>query len=334
VVATGTDSDFDSPAGKFGAYVSAEEAEAALAATAEFNEKLTAKGYFVFAGGLRSVCSATVVDGCGVKPVFTDGPYLETKEWIGGFWVIDAPNLDVALELAVEGSKACVAELRYARSQVDHQRMIEDVFRDEWPRLVASLARRFGDLDIAEEAASEAVLTAVTAWRDATPPNPGGWLMTTATRKAIDRLRRESRREAKHAEALILQPDPEPAHPIEDDRLGLIFACCHPALAPEVQLALTLRLVAGLTVGEIARAFLSSEAAIGQRITRAKAKIKAAHIPLVVPERLEQRLPSVLAVVYLVFNEGYLPGNGTELRVDLSDEAIRLARLLHGLLPD
>jgi len=212
--------------------------------------------------------------------------------------------------------------------------MIEDVFRDEWPRVVASLARRFGDLDVAEDAAAEAVLAAVTAWRDRLPPNPGGWLMTTATRKAIDRLRREGQREARQAEAALLRPEPEPAPTVEDDQLRLIFTCCHPALAPEARLALTLRLVAGLTVPEIARALLSSEAAVGQRVTRAKAKIKAAHIPFVVPERLEERLPDVLAVVYLVFNEGYLPGGGTALRVDLSDEAIRLARLLHGQLPD
>jgi RNA polymerase sigma-70 factor (ECF subfamily) len=121
---------------------------------------------------------------------------------------------------------------------------------------------------------------------------------------------------------------------VEDDQLRLIFTCCQPALAPEARLALTLRLVAGLTVGEIARAFLASEATIGQRITRAKGKVKAAHIPFAVPERLEERLPDVLAVIYLVFNEGYLPSSGAELRVDLSDEAIRLTRLLHGLLPD
>ncbi len=212
--------------------------------------------------------------------------------------------------------------------------MIEDVFRAEWPRVVATLRRRFGDLDLAEEAAGEAVLAAVTAWREQLPANPGGWLMTTAANKAIDRLRRESKRDAKQIEALMRYAEPEPAHAVEDDQLRLVFTCCHPALAPEARLALTLRLVAGLSVGEIARGLLSSEAAIGQRITRAKAKIKAAHIPFTVPERLEERLPDVLAVVYLIFNEGYLPGGGDELRVDLSDEAIRLARLLHGLLPD
>lgn len=212
--------------------------------------------------------------------------------------------------------------------------MIEDVFREEWPRVVASLARRFGDLDLAEEAAGEAFLSAVTGWRDQLPPNPGGWLMTTATRKAIDWLRRESQREAKQAESLLRQAEPEPAHVIEDDQLRLIFTCCHPALAPEARLALTLRLVAGLTVEEIARALFSSEAAVGQRITRAKAKIKAAHIPFTVPERLDERLPDVLAVVYLTFNEGYLPGSGPALRTDLSEAAVRLARLLHAQLPD
>jgi RNA polymerase sigma-70 factor, ECF subfamily len=214
--------------------------------------------------------------------------------------------------------------------------MIEQVFREEWPRVVASLARRFGDLDIAEEAAGEAFLAAVAAWGTAgttPPPNPGGWLMTTATRKAIDRIRRESRRADKHAQALMLQSGAEPIQAVEDDQLRLLFICAHPALAPEARLALTLRLVAGLTVAEIARALLSSEAAIGQRITRAKAKIRAAHIPFVVPEQLSERLDDVLTVIYLIFNEGYLPGSDTELRVDLSDEAIRLARLLQSLLP-
>ncbi|MDA8296094.1 MAG: sigma-70 family RNA polymerase sigma factor [Actinomycetota bacterium] len=215
--------------------------------------------------------------------------------------------------------------------------MIAAVFRDEWPRVVAALARRFGDLDVAEEAASEAFVAAMAAWGGngaQPPPNPGGWLMTTATRKAIDRLRREHRREAKHAEAERLAAGAAPVHAIEDDQLRLIFTCTHPALAPEARLALTLRLVAGLSVDEIARALLSSPAAIARRITRAKTKVRAAHIPFVVPERLSERLDGVLSVIYLIFNEGYLPGGGRELRVDLTDEAIRLARLLHDLLPD
>jgi RNA polymerase sigma-70 factor, ECF subfamily len=212
--------------------------------------------------------------------------------------------------------------------------MIEEAFRSEWPKVVATLARRFGDLDIAEEAAGEAFLAAVTSWENSPPPNPGGWLMTTANRKAIDRIRRESQRQAKYTEALALTPESEPTHAVEDDQLRLIFTCCHPSLAPEARLALTLRLVAGLTVAEIARAFLCGEAAIGQRITRAKTKIREARVPFVVPEQLTERVADVLAVIYLVFNEGYLPGGDTELRVGLSDEAIRLARLLRGLLPD
>lgn len=216
---------------------------------------------------------------------------------------------------------------------------LESVFRDEYGRVVASLARRFGDLDIAEEAASEALVVAVEKWTaDGIPPNPGGWLTTTAGNKALDRLRREARRDAKHQAAAMMIDDtpPEPTGPVEDDRLRLVFTCCHPALAPDARVALTLRLLGGLTVPEIARAFLVSEPTMGQRITRAKAKIKAARIPFKVPEveDLPARLGAVLAVVYLVFNEGYLAGEGsTPTRVDLSDEAIRLARVLRSLLP-
>jgi RNA polymerase sigma-70 factor, ECF subfamily len=212
--------------------------------------------------------------------------------------------------------------------------------REEWARMVAGLARRFGDLDVAEDAAAEAYVAAVERWpRDGVPPNPGGWLTTTATRKAIDRLRRESHRDAKHQAAQLLSDDtpPEPTGPVEDDRLRLVFTCCHPALAIEARVALTLRLVGGLTVAEIARAFLVQETTMAQRITRAKAKVKAAHIPYRVPsdEDVRERLAGVLAVVFLVFNEGYLAGAGDDpLRADLTDEAIRLGRLLHGLLPE
>jgi RNA polymerase sigma-70 factor, ECF subfamily len=216
--------------------------------------------------------------------------------------------------------------------------MIEDVFRDEWSRVVASLGRRFGDLDLAEEAAAEAFLAAVTAWGDGVPPNPGGWLTTTATRKAIDRIRRDHARTAKYKEATMVMPGPAgpagPGRDVEDDQLRLIFTCAHPALQPEARLALTLRLVAGLTVEEIARGLLAGEAAIARRITRAKAKIRDAHIPFVVPDPLSERLQDVLTVIYLIFNEGYLPGGNAALRVDLCEEAIRLARLLHDLLPD
>jgi RNA polymerase sigma-70 factor (ECF subfamily) len=210
---------------------------------------------------------------------------------------------------------------------------------EEWARVVAGLARRFGDLDIAEEAAAEAFATAVERWpADGVPPNPGAWLTTTANRKAIDRIRRENKRDGKQLEAQMLYDGPpEPVGAIEDERLRLIFTCCHPALAMEARVALTLRMVGGLTVPEIARAFLVQETAMGQRITRAKAKIKATRIPYRVPaaEDLPARVSGVLAVLFLVFNEGYLAtGPDTDpLRSDLTAEAIRLTRLIRALLP-
>ncbi|MEV4254103.1 DUF6596 domain-containing protein [Spirillospora sp. NPDC049652] len=213
--------------------------------------------------------------------------------------------------------------------------------QDEWARVVAALTRRFGDLDIAEEAAAEAFATAVERWRDdGVPPNPGAWLTTTANRKAIDRIRRENKRDAKHKEARMVHDPgpPEPVGAIEDDRLRLIFTCCHPALAMPTRAALTLRMVGGLTVPEIARAFLAQETAVERRITRAKVKIKAAGIPYRVPSAadLPARVSGVLAVLYLVFNEGYLAtGPTTEpVRRDLTAEAIRLTRLIRTLLPD
>ncbi|MDE3132312.1 MAG: RNA polymerase sigma factor [Acidobacteriota bacterium] len=226
---------------------------------------------------------------------------------------------------------------------------VAELHRSEWPRIVATLARRYRSLDIAEEAAGEAFLAALEHWHDGLPPNPGGWLMTTATHRAIDRLRRESQRDSKYAAALAIgrvalvaappQDEVESMEsegPIADDRLRLMFTCCHPALARDAQVALTLRMVAGLTVEEIARGLLKSEAAVGQRITRAKAKIAAANIPYRVPDQhdLPERLEAVLAVLYLVFNEGYLPGGERELRPELSGDAIRLTRLLCALLPD
>ena len=212
--------------------------------------------------------------------------------------------------------------------------------RAEWARVVAALTRRFGDLDIAEEAAAEAFATAVERWpTDGVPPNPGGWLTTTATRRAIDRIRRENKRETKHEEAELVRDDDPPASPgaIDDDRLRLIFTCCHPALALPARVALTLRMVGGLTVPEIARAFLVQEATLEQRITRAKAKIKVAGIPYRVPSArdLPDRVAGVLTVLYLVFNEGYLAtgGNTDPVRHDLTSEAIRLTRLIRTLLP-
>jgi RNA polymerase sigma-70 factor, ECF subfamily len=212
--------------------------------------------------------------------------------------------------------------------------------RDEWARVVAAVTSRFGDLDVAEEAVAEAFTIAVERWRaDGVPPNPGAWLTTTAHRKAIDRIRRESKRDDKHKEAQMLREDapPEPLAAIDDDRLRLIFTCCHPALAMQTRVALTLRMVGGLTVPAIARAFLVQETAMERRITRAKAKIKAAGIPYRMPsaEDLPARVSGVLAVLFLVFNEGYLVSgpDPDPVRHDLTTEAIRLTRLIRVLLP-
>jgi RNA polymerase sigma-70 factor (ECF subfamily) len=213
--------------------------------------------------------------------------------------------------------------------------------REEWALVVAALTRRFGDLDIGEEATAEAFATAVERWPvDGIPPNPGGWLLTTASRKAIDRIRRENKRPDKQKAALMLFDDAprEPAGVLDDDRLRLMFTCCHPALAMEARVALTLRMIGGLTVPEIARAFLVQEATMGQRITRAKAKIKAARIPYRVPsaQDLPARVSAVLAVLFLIFNEGYLASgpDAPPVRHDLTAEAIRLARLIHRLMPE
>jgi RNA polymerase sigma-70 factor (ECF subfamily) len=217
---------------------------------------------------------------------------------------------------------------------------LDRVFRQESGRAVATMVRLLGDIDLAEEAVQEAFAVAVEKWRvDGLPPNPGGWITTTARHRAIDRLRRESTRNDRYAQAALLHAyEPPPAvGPVKDDRLRLIFTCCHPALAPTAQVALTLRLLCGLQTPDIARAFLVPEATMSQRLLRAKNKIKAAKIPYRVPEdhELPDRLPPVLAAVYLTFSEGYSATAGDDLiREDLCAEAIRLARLLVELMPD
>jgi len=302
-----------------------------------------------------------------IRHLITDGPYTETKEHLGGFWVIDVADLDAALEWAKLAAVTCRRAVEVVPFEMrdidellaascDHVRAaalgsaavtVEAVFRREYGRCVATLIRFLGDIDTAEEAVQDAFTVAVARWPlDGEPPNPGAWIVATARNRAVDRLRRESVRDERHAQAHHLYGAAAQAaaadsalaqeETVPDDRLRLIFTCCHPALNQTAQVALTLRLLGGLGTPEIARAFLVPEATMAQRIVLAKRKISAARIPYRVPAEAElpARLKPVLAVIYLVFNEGYAATADSLMRLDLCAEAVRLARVLTGLMPD
>ena len=270
----------------------------------------------------------------------TDGPFTEGKEHLGGFTVIQVEDLDAALGWARRLAKVLSPLSVEVQAVSVVTPDIAGVFRAEHGRAVAVLTRVFGDLDIAEDAVQDAFAAAMEKWPETgVPPSPAGWIITTARNRAIDRLRRESARADKQAQAALLHAQDEPVEEgaVHDDRLRLIFTCCHPALALNVRVALTLRMLGGLTTAEIAHAFLVPEPTMAQRLVRAKAKIRAAGIPYRVPYEadLPERVRGVLAVVYLIFNEGYAASSGDSLvRDELSAEAIRLGRLLVELMPD
>ncbi len=286
--------------------------------------------------GLHPSSTATTVRVRDGQVLITDGPYVEGAEVANGYYVLSAADRDEAVNLAsmIPASTVLVRGLAGDSGlwpQTSPMANLDGVFRREWGSAVAALARWSGDLTIAEDAVQEACAKALRAWpRDGLPDSPGGWLVTVARNRARDRLRRESARPAKELAyvvndigAIRARTEHSDPHPVRDDELRMMFTCAHPALDRQSQLALRLRLVSGLTVTEIARALLQTDAAIGQRITRAKNKIRHANIPLRVPpaELLPERTPHVLGCIYSVFTEGYwATGGPSAIRDELCDE--------------
>ena len=317
-----------------------------------YHQSVIDAGIMVDSNVLDSFETATSVQVTqGGERIVTDGPFAETREYLGGYYILDLPDLDAAIDWAARcpGARAGRVEIRPVQADpriVTSDRpldSVEAVFREEQGRLLATLVRQFGDLDLAEDVASDAMEAALNRWPvDGVPTTPLAWLITTARRKAVDRLRRNkafaTRLAILHIEAEQLVPapsDPE-TNDIPDERLRLFFTCCHPALSLEAQIALTLRYLGGLSTTEVARAFLVSEATMQQRIVRAKRKIRELGSRFECPRARSwpNVFPRCCTSLYLIFTEGYAASAGAELvRVDLSEEAIRLARILHRLLP-
>ena len=290
----------------------------------DIEREMATAGAWVFSGRLHEPDTATVVRVSDGELLTTDGPFAESKDHLGGFYV--NPGADRGPPVRRLRRRAD------GLTEVVEEAVVGRIFREESGRSVAAVIGFCGDIDVAEDAVQEAFAIALRKWPEGgLPPNPGGWITTTARNRAIDRLRRDARGRELFGDmaAVAAQDDLGEVDAVPDDRLRLIFTCCHPALAGEVRVALTLRLLGGLSTTEVARAFLVAEPAMAQRLVRAKRKIKAARIPYRIPaaEELPGRLRSVLAVIYLVYTTGLT-------RPGLCAEAIRLARILAGLMPD